>query len=136
MLILKETSVTISFDASIPCVFLHWHGFISGAKFKSAVICMLEFLRLNSSQDNPIQILADTRKLGIVDRKIVEWMSKEIDPLIYQYGTRKVAFMVPENNGTKVSIKQYKTTIKSNLHRLTPNEFYLMEEARDWLKQK
>lgn len=135
MKIFTKDYVNITFDADVPCVILSWNGFAFPEEFKEAVINMLGFIEKNHKTYPCIQLLADSRNLGIVNRDVVTWMADEIDPELYKFGVRKVAFIVPENEFTQNSINQYKAKVIEQPGKLSPREFFDIDEAKKWLKE-
>jgi hypothetical protein len=95
---------------------------------------MLEFVQEKCQEHKHIGLLADTAKLGVVSRENVAWMAETTDPQLYKCGVRKVAFIVPENTFTKVSLELYTGKVKTEEGKLTPAQFTDREEAKNWLK--
>lgn len=139
MRIFERDYVNISLNTEIPCVMLVWNGFVESEKFKEAILVMVDYIMTNKNKyKKSIQLFADTRNLGIVNRETIDWMAKETDPKLFNAGVRKIAFIVPLNDFTKNSIKQYKAQVYNAGDKLHPREFLDtdIEEAKQWLKSE
>jgi hypothetical protein len=91
--ILNEPYVSMTFDASVPCVRQVWNGYANSEQFRFATETMIKFIEKNHHQYPHIQCLADVRKLNALTSADMEWAAKEADPKLYKLGLRKMAFI-------------------------------------------
>lgn len=133
MIIQNDSLVDCKFDASLPCVHQVWHGFAPSDKFREATQKVIKFVQDNSKKYPRIQFLVDARKLGALSKQDVEWAAQEADPLLYQAGMRKIAFIMPEKVIAELTLKNYQRTAETS-NAMQSQLFGDEAAARQWLK--
>ena len=81
--------------------------------------------------------LNDTRKLKTVSLEDLKWLNSNVNDRCYQYGLKKVVFVLPDNIFGRMAVKFY----VEFTNRRTDNQFQIKafrsySDAENWLKAK
>ena len=135
-IVFKEKYVTISFDPTTGFVLLDWHSYATSGQFRHTITTLLAFVESKSKSHAHIGLLADTVKLGVITKEDIEWNAKEINPYIFKAGVKKVAFIIPENIFTQLSITTYQQQTKvEDTGSLISQMFADRASAQKWLSE-
>lgn len=135
MTIQNDSTVTTTFDSSLPCVHQVWHGFARSDQFRTATKTVIDFVQKNNRQYPHIQFLVDSRKLGPLSREDTEWAAREADPLLFKAGMRRIAFIVPQKMVSEMALKNYQRVVEENSSDTIQSQIFGDEtQARQWLK--
>jgi hypothetical protein len=132
--ILYETAnVCFYIDEKIPCLVNKWSGFLPSKDFRNAILKLVDILKQERPNYPKLPMLADTRMLGVINHKDLEWVTAEINPLYVEAGVTHEAFILSENAFGAASLNRYitQTTIYG---KFTVKLFNDLDEAKDWLQ--
>jgi len=127
--------VTLTFDERIPCIIWEPVGLLKGEQFREPFRIGMDYLEMKIKSVPNITWLNDTRKFKNASQEDVKWLNKNVNDRVYKLGTRRVAFVLPDNIFGKWAIKIYVDfTKKRPDNKLDIKAFDEINEAREWLK--
>lgn len=131
---LYETkNVQMFIDESVPCLVNIWNGFVPSAEFRQSILKLVELLKQHRPNYPKLNLLADTRTLGVISRNDVQWVTEEINPLYLEAGAQFEAFVFSKDAFGQIAVNRYvtQTTTKGDF---IVQIFDDLEEAKNWLK--
>lgn len=132
---LYETDeVRFYIDKSVPCLVNEWRGYIKSETFRAAILKLVELLEAHRAHYPTLNLLADTRTLGVLQRQDLAWVAEEINPRYVAAGATHEAFVLSEDEFGKLSVKRYMVNTTSQGD-FTVNMFDSMEKAKAWLRE-
>lgn len=137
MLIYGNSSVTVTYDDSVPCIVWTPLQFMKNEDWRTPFVKGLEFLAGKIKTTPNITWLNDTRKLKMVTIEDLNWLNKNVNDPCFKLGLRKVAFVLPENVFGKMAVKfyvEYTNKRSDNLFQIKAFQEYTDAEA--WLSAK
>lgn len=134
MLIYGNSSVTVTYDESVPCVVWTPLQFMKGEEWRTPFIKGLEFLSHKIKTTPNVTWLNDTRKLKMVSIEDLNWLNKNVNDPCFKMGLKKVAFVLPENVFGKMAVKFYvEFTNKRTDNQFQIKAFQEYSDAVTWL---
>ncbi|MBN2743288.1 MAG: hypothetical protein JXR39_05280 [Marinilabiliaceae bacterium] len=123
--VLNSPVVKIDYDHSRKQLVQTWTGFASSGQFREAIDATLHF-----SQSNPVRtIISDTLNQSVVDPADTQYAASAM-PKLFQQGLKAMAFVMPKNVITQLSLKQFAEGKRSDNIKYFPS----IIEARKWLE--
>lgn len=127
MIVYEHANVKIEYNQMKQRLTQTWNGFIPSADFKKAIDETVNFC-----SNNPVKtIISDTLNQGVVKPEDTEYAGS-VMPAMFQKGLRAMAFVIPENIFTQLSLKRFADQEKSE----NVQYFKTVPEASSWLDQK
>ncbi len=127
MIVHQHLNVTIEYDQAKQRLTQAWTGFIPSADFRAAIDATKAFVK-----KNPVKtIISDTLNQGVVKPEDTEYAGG-IMPDMFENGLKAMAFVIPENIFTQLSLKRFADQESSD----NIQYFKSVPEAHVWLDQK
>lgn len=127
MIVHQHSNVTIEYDQVKQRLTQTWNGFIPSTEFRIAIDASLNF-----SKTKPVKtIVSDTLNQGVVKPEDTEYAGS-VMPAMFQNGLKAMAFVIPENIFTQLSLKRFADHEQSD----NVQYFKSVPEANVWLDQK
>lgn len=128
MIVLNKPYVTIERDDEMKCLIQTWKGFAKSNEFRAAINDSLAFF-VKGGID---KIISDTKEFSLVKKEDTDWVAQVITPQMVQHGLRYMAFVVPKNVFTKISVDNFKEGANSVVSIRYFDEVAL---AKQWLTE-
>ena len=126
MLLVDKPFVTIERDDQLRCLTQTWKGFAKSEDFRAAIEQSLEFFEKGDLD----KIISNTKDAALVKKEDTDWVAQVITPQMVQHGLRYMAFIVPTNVFTQVTVDNFKEEADSVV---SIRYFDKVEAAKDWL---
>lgn len=127
MIVHQHSNVKIEYDQVKQRLTQTWTGFIPSSDFKAAIDATVAF-----SETSPVKtIISDTLNQGVVKPEDTEYAGSTM-PKMFGNGLKAMAFVIPENIFTQLSLKRFADHEKSD----NVQYFKSVPDAQTWLDQK
>ena len=126
MLLVDKPFVTIERDDQLRCLIQTWKGFAKSEDFRAAIEQSLEFFEKGDLD----KIISNTKDFALVKKEDTDWVAQVVTPQMVQHGLRYMAFIVPTNVFTQVTVDNFKEEADSVV---SIRYFDKVETAKDWL---
>lgn len=124
MLVYEHQNVKIEYDPSKQRLTQIWNGFIPSSDFRKAIDATVDFTR-----KKPVKtILSDTLNQGVVKPEDTEYAGSAM-PRMAENGLKAMAFVIPENIFTQLSLKRFAENEKDE----AVQYFKTVPDAHNWL---
>lgn len=127
MIIYQSQNVIIKYNGPDKQVVQNWYNFVSSVEFREAIDFTVSYVKNNTV----LSILSDTLKQMAVKPEDSEYAASAMTPL-FQEGLKAMAFVIPEDIFTKISLKKFADLEQKNQHKV--EYFHNVEEAKHWVK--
>mgnify|MGYP006285230187 FL=1 len=124
MIVHQNENVKITFDQDKKRLIQEWKGFASSQVFREAIDKTCDFVKKN----NVKTIISDTLQQNVVKPEDAEYAASVI-PTMARNGMKAMAFVVPENVFTKLSLDKFSHSVKGE----NTKYFKTRSEAEKWL---
>ena len=135
----RDTVSTLSFDASVPCSLIVWHGFASSADFRATCLRGLDLMRERRFSKG----ISDARNLRIISLADQQWFTEEYVPMVLELGLSPVlysAVVLPKDFFGRQSLDQIVEQVDEVMTQTTYQDQRIRTEyfedyaaARAWL---
>lgn len=126
MIVHQNSNVKIEYNQANLRLTQTWTGFISSKDFKIAIDKTREF----AIKNKVVSIISDTLNQGVVKPEDTEYAAS-IMPDLFKSGLKKMAFVIPENIFTQLSLKKFADKEKNE----NVQYFKSINDANIWLNQ-
>lgn len=126
MIVHQNSNVRIEYDPSTKRLTQTWTGFISSKEFKVAIDQTVAFAEKNLVTS----IISDTLNQGVVKPEDTEYAAS-VMPTLFRKGLRKMAFVIPENIFTQLSLKKFADKERNE----NVQYFKSVSDAQKWINQ-
>ena len=126
MLLINKPYVTIERDDHLKCLIQTWKGFAKSEDFRAAIHASLEVFK----KEKINKIISNTKSAALVNKEDTDWVAQVITPQMVQYGLRYMAFIVPNDVFTQLSVDNFKKEANSVV---SIRYFDQLETATQWL---
>lgn len=126
MLLVNKPFVTIERDSELQCLIQTWKGFAKSESFREAINQSLNFFKKGGIN----KIISNTKDFALVKKEDTDWVAQVITPQMVQHGLRYMAFVVPTNVFTQLSVDNFKGEADSVV---SIRYFDDLKAAKDWL---
>jgi hypothetical protein len=116
--------VRLMYDEESKILIQVWKDFVPSKVFRKAIDTTVAFTETNEVKG----ILSDALAQGVVSAEDAKYAADTI-PTMYKNGLRAMAFVIPENIFTKLSLKKFEKTSMLNITQY----FISIESAMDWI---
>jgi hypothetical protein len=124
MIVHQNENVKISYDKNKKRLIQEWKGFASSQVFRDAIDKTSDFVKANDVRT----IISDTLQQNVVKPDDAEYAASVI-PTMARNGMKAMAFIVPENVFTKLSLDKFSHSVKGE----NTKYFKTRDEAESWL---
>lgn len=128
MILFERPYVTLELDEPLKCLTQRWKGFAKSEQFREGINKSLEFFQ----QKQIDKIISDTQNAALVKKEDTDWVATVITPKMMQHGLRRMAFIVPTNVFTQMSVDNFKSEAKGGV-RIQYFDNY--EKAKEWISK-
>lgn len=126
MIIINTPYFRLDYDPASKQLIQTWTGFAGSETFRKAIDDTVKF-----AQENPVRtILSDTTNQKVVKPDDSNYAASKM-PDLFAAGLQAMAFVLPENVFTKMSLKGFSDTKKSDRIEFFPS----VAEAKKWLSK-
>ena len=132
--LIKKSFAEFKFNPEIPCVEMHWNGFVKSDSFRGILEeARIHFENLKETYPN-LGWLADTIKLRVISKEDRIWVENEYNPKLFQSGLQYMAIVMPEEIFGQMSIKDIVSDNDKHVNTYHMKLFDNEKEAKNWLK--
>ncbi len=128
-ILFERPYLTVAYDEELNCIQQNWKGFAKSHDFREGILKSVEFLEEKQAD----KILSNTKEFSVVKKEDTDWVAKEITPILVEKGMRKMAFIVPSNVFTQVSVNNFKDEANKIV---SICYFDDVQKAKDWMAGK
>jgi hypothetical protein len=134
MIIFEDETVRLEFDQEVPCIIWRPLRFLSGEGWRKPFEKGMDFMEVKIKTMPKLGWINDARLLKVVKPDDLLWLNKNVNDRAYNFGAKKVAFVLPDSAFGKLAVKFYADyTNKRTDNRFQIKAFYTMEEAKKWI---
>lgn len=126
MILIDKPYVTIERDDELKCLIQTWKGFAKSEDFRAAINDSLNFFK----EGDINKIISNTKDFSLVKKEDTDWVAQVITPQMVQHGLRYMAFIVPTNVFTQVTVDNFKEEANNVV---SIRYFDSLELANKWL---
>lgn len=127
MIVHETRNCKLEFDDEHNCLIQNWTGFSSSELFREII-----YATLNEIEDKGISnLISNSKSQKVVAKSDIDWLTIEINPKLVRNGLRRMAFVLPENVITQMSVKHFTNQGESLLE---IRHFSSMDDAKKWIK--
>jgi len=124
MIVHQNSNVTIEYDQNKRRLTQTWDGFIPSKDFREAIDKTAAFM-----ERKPVwTIISNTLNQGVVKQEDTQYASN-VMPAFFSKGLKGMAFVIPENIFTQLSLKRFADHEKSE----KVQYFKSVHDAEEWL---
>jgi hypothetical protein len=124
MIVHQNENVKITFDQNKKRLIQEWKGFASSGVFREAIDKTNEFVKANDVKT----VISDTLQQNVVKPDDADYAASVI-PTMARNGMKAMAFVVPENVFTKLSLDKFSHSVRGE----NTKYFKTRSEAVKWL---
>lgn len=126
MKVFENQNIVIERDDQLKCLIQNWKGFATSDRFREAIQKSIELFKDKKLN----KILSNTKDFGMVKKEDTEWVNTYSMPLLIENGLRYMAFIVPSNVFSQMSVENFKKEMAGPVEL----RFYEdVDKARDWM---
>ncbi len=134
MVIFEDQSVRLDFLEDVPCVIWKPLKYISGDGWRKPFQVGMDFMEEKIKTLPNLGWINDARLLKVVKPDDLLWLNKNVNDRAYNFGAKKVAFVLPESTFGRLAVKTY----ADFTNRRTDNKFQIkaflsIDEAKKWI---
>lgn len=128
MILFKASYLTIEYDQKLSCISQHWKGYVKSEQFRAGIEKSIEFFK----HQRAICLISNTKELAVVSTEDTQWAASYATPLMIDYGLKYMAFIVPTNVFTQVSVNHFKNKTEDKMQL---SYFTDLDKAKVWLEE-
>ncbi len=128
MKVFESENIIIERDDNLKCLIQNWKGFATSEKFREGIQKSIDLFK-DKKLD---KILSNTKDFGMVKKEDTEWVNSYSMPLLIKNGLRYMAFVVPSNVFSQMSVENFKKEMAG------PVELRFYEDvakAKEWMAE-
>jgi hypothetical protein len=134
MVILEDSSVKLEFLPDVPCIIWKPLKFLSGDSWRMPFVKGMDFMEEKIKTMPNLGWINDARLLKVVKPDDLMWLNANVNDRAYNFGAKKVAFVLPESAFGKVAVRFYVDfTNKRTDNRFQIKAFVTLDEAQKWI---
>ena len=128
MELIKKPYVTIERDDQLKCLIQTWKGFAKSENFREAITQSLEIIKKGGLD----KIISNTKDFALVKKEDTDWVAQVITPQMVKHGLRYMAFIVPTNVFTQITVDNFKEKADAVVK---IRYFDQVEAAKEWMAE-
>ncbi len=128
MILFQQPYLTIEYDEASRCLSQHWKGYAKSEQFRAGILKSIELFR----EKRPSKLISNTKELAVISNEDTNWAATYATPIMIGHGLRYMAFIVPINVFTQVSVNNFKNKTEDKLQL---QYFTDLAKAKEWLQQ-
>lgn len=127
MILYQKPYLTIELDEKLQCLIQNWKGFATSEQFREGINQSVKFFQ---EKKNINKLISNTKDFAVVKKDDTDWVANSATPLMVQNGLKYMAFVLPTNVFTQVSVNNFKSKADDILQ---IQYFDDLEKSRQWL---
>lgn len=128
MKVYEAQNIIIERDDKLKCLIQNWKGFASSEKFRESIKKTEDLFKDKTLN----KIISNTKDFGMVKKEDTEWVSTESMPTLIERGLKYMAFVVPSNVFSQMSVENFK---KQSGDTIQIRYFDDVEKAKEWMAE-
>ncbi len=128
MILYSKPYVTIERDDQLKCLTQNWKGFATSEKFREGINATLDIFKQGGIE----KLISNTKEFSLVKKEDTDWVAQVVVPQMVKHGLHYMAFVVPSNVFSKVSVDNFKE--KANKV-VSIRYFEDLNKALEWFTQ-
>ncbi len=128
MLVDFKSHCVIKYMPESYCVLQIWQGYAGSLNFRASIEKTIAFAQTEEVH----AIISDTREQKEVATEDVRWLAEVGNPQLLEVGIRKLAFIVPKDQFTRMGQTDYAARSKDEM---AVRWFVNLEEAHAWIQE-
>lgn len=128
MKVYETQNIVIERDDKLKCLIQNWRGFATSDNFRDGIKKTEELFEDKSLN----KILSNTKDFGMVKKEDTEWVSNHSMPTLIERGLRYMAFVVPSNVFSQMSVENFK---KQSENVVQIRYFDNVQKAKEWMEE-
>jgi hypothetical protein len=134
MVIFEDQSVRLDFLEDVPCIVWKPLKYISGDGWRKPFQIGMDFMEEKIKTMPNLGWINDARLLKVVKPDDLLWLNKNVNDRAYNFGAKKVAFVLPESTFGRLAVKTYADfTNRRTDNRFQIKAFLSIDEAKKWI---
>jgi hypothetical protein len=128
MIVDSQTHCQIDYIPEMRCIIQTWQGYARSDRFRDSIEKTIAYAQSHEVRS----IISDTREQKLVGVEDIKWLATEGNPRLYQAGIRKLAFIAPRDQMTKMGESDYASRSKDQI---IVQWFVGLEQAKAWAEE-
>jgi hypothetical protein len=128
MILFQQPYLIIEYDEKLSCLSQHWKGYAKSDQFRAGIEKSIELFKLKRAT----ALISNTKELAIVSNEDTHWAATYATPKMISYGLTYVAFIVPTNVFTQVSVDSFKNKTEDKVQF---QYFTDLVKAKEWIRE-
>jgi hypothetical protein len=127
MILFQKPYVTLELDEKAKCLIQNWKGFATSEQFREAINQSVKFFE---ERKNLNKIISNTKDFAVVKKEDTDWVASTANPVLLKNGLKYMAFVLPTNVFTQVSVNNFKSKADDALQ---IKYFDDLDKAKQWI---
>jgi hypothetical protein len=127
MILYQKPYVSLELDEKARCLIQNWKGFATSEQFREAISQSVRFFE---ERKNLNKIISNTKDFAVVKKEDTDWVANNANPVLIENGLQFMAFVLPTNVFTQVSVNNFKSKADDVLQ---IQYFDDLEKAKQWI---
>ncbi len=128
MILYQKPYLTIELDEKLQCLIQNWKGFATSEQFREGITQSVKFFQ---EKKNINKLISNTKDFAVVKKDDTDWVANTATPLMVQNGLKYMAFVLPTNVFTQVSVNNFKSKADEILQ---IQYFDDLDKSKQWLR--
>ncbi len=128
MILYQKPYLTIELDEKLQCLIQNWKGFATSEQFREGITQSVKFFQ---EKKNINKLISNTKDFAVVKKDDTDWVANTATPLMVQNGLKYMAFVLPTNVFTQVSVNNFKSKADEILQ---IQYFDDVDKSKQWLR--
>jgi hypothetical protein len=134
MIIFEDNTVKLELDADVPCIIWKPLKFLAGDGWRKPFEKGMDFMEIKIKEMPNLGWINDAALLKVVKPDDLLWLNKNVNDRAYNFGAKKVAFVLPDNAFGNWAVKIYADfTNKRSDNKFQIKAFNTLGEAKKWI---
>ncbi|EMR01556.1 hypothetical protein [Cesiribacter andamanensis] len=99
----EKTYLVLEYDAQEQLLIQNWKGFASSVQFREGIEKSIDVFK----QHKVTRLLSNTKDSAVVKKEDTDWAATYAVGKMLQHGLRSMAFIIPTNAFTQMSVKNF-----------------------------
>jgi len=126
MILYQQSYLTIEYEENLQCLIQHWKGFATSEQFRDGINQSITYF----TEKKINKLISNTKELAVIKKEDTDWVAAYATPIMVQHGLQYMAFIVPTNIFTQVSVSNFKSKAEDMLQIQYFNDLHI---AIHWL---
>lgn len=127
MIVYQKPYLTLEYDEKLTCLIQRWKGFATSEQFREGINQSVNYFKAKKIN----KLISDTKDFAVVKKDDTDWVAGHATPIMVQNGLKYMAFILPTNVFTQVSVNNFKNKADDILQ---IQYFDNLDKALQWLR--